>query len=679
MKIALIVKQYRPAAGGVETYFRHVSEALLRAGHEVHGFLHRWDGSLHPKLQLHRVPMLHRPPLLKILSFSLFCHRMLRDQDFDIVYALTQGCPQDVHRLGGGLQRVWAKTRWTSPAVRAVMAAMRPSFLALMWLERRTLRPEQCRWVVTNSQLCRGQLLAAHPFPADRVQVIYNGVDHGRFHPGARQHRQHVRRALGIPEDEILLLHASHNFSRKGVPVLVEALARADRRFQLLVVGRGASGRYERLARRLNVGDRLHFAGEVEDVEAYYGAADAFVLPTQYDPFANVCLEAMACGLPVVTTAANGAAEIVHAGQGGIVIQDPGDVSALARALHELRDADRRTAMGRRALETSAGFTWESHAGELLRLFEKVVAEKRALPQIAGDGRIRTVGRMEISEAFRPQLHALGLDRFEGVMDFLDGERMKENRYRSVFRIHGAGAPALYLKRHKRRPALREFLAPFLRGALPQSSGYREWQNAHRLQALGIPTLEPVAWGERVRRLGIEQESFFLSAEIEGAERLEDFLPKRFRPPLTRTAIAEKRALIRQVASLVHSLHAARLYHRDLYLGHIFVREEGRGDFRLFLIDLQRVEQRRRLSWRWRIKDLATLNFTAPAGALTGSDRLRFFLAYLRRRRLGRGNRLIVRAVLRKTARIRSHTAVLLRRRLEESRQGLAAGHRGVR
>jgi UDP-glucose:(heptosyl)LPS alpha-1,3-glucosyltransferase len=664
VKIAIVTKQYRSAGGGGEGYFRRASEELLSNGHEVHAFLHRWEGSLTPGLHLHRVPMVRRPPLLKILSFSLFCRHILKGQNFDIVYGLTQACPQDVHRLGGGLQRAWFEIRYQNPPLRAVMAAARPSFTAHLWLERRMLRAGQCRRVVTNSRLCRDQLLDAYPFPPERVRVIYNGVDHVRFHPGIRrQYRHEVRRALGVPEDEIVLLYASHNFSRKGLQTLIRALARTDRSFRLVVVGRGGPRRYDLLARRLGVHQRLQFMGVVEAIEAYYGAADALVLPTQYDPFANVCLEAMACGLPVVTTAANGAAEIIQERQAGIIVQNPADIPALGQALQDLRDPVRREGMGRRGVEASTSFTWEAHTKELIQLFEEVAAEKRKTPQERGAGRQGAAVRMEIREAYRPQLQALGLDHFERVMAFRNGQRYKENQYRSVIRITGKDGPSLYLKRHKRRPALREFLAPFFHGSLPLSSGRKEWLSALRLMALGIPTLEPVAWGERVRRLGLDQESFFMSTEIDGAERLESFLPKRYRPPLTEPEIGEKRALIRQLASLAAGLHEARVHHRDLYLGHIFIREDPPRGFQLFLIDLHRVEQRPRLSWRWRIKDLAALNFTAEGMPLTRMDRLRFYKQYRRTARLDGREKAVIRAILRKAEQIGQHTAKILARR----------------
>lgn len=409
MKIAIIMREYR-SGRGMEGYFRHASEELLRNGHEVHAFLHRWQGSLPSGLHLHRVPMVRRPALLKLLSFSLFCRQRVKSQDFDVVYGLTQTYPQDVHRMGGGVQRVWFGVRYPNRPIRTVMAAARPSLAANLWLERQILRPEHYRRVVTNSHLSRNQLLAGYTLPPERVRVIYNGVDHARFHSGVRsRHGRQLRAALDIPDRALLLLYVSNDFRRKGLSTLIRAMAQVPQETRALVVGKGSPRRYVRAATRLGIQDRLHFVGETGAIEAYYGAADGLVLPTQFDAFANVCLEAMACGLPVITTAANGAAEIVEQGEAGVVVHDPTNIESLAQAIQVLRDTTRREEMARRALEASSKLTWKAHAEALIQLFQEVSAEKRtshherdALPKGSHNTRLQAgwlgVGKPQESE-----------------------------------------------------------------------------------------------------------------------------------------------------------------------------------------------------------------------------------------------------------------------------------------
>jgi UDP-glucose:(heptosyl)LPS alpha-1,3-glucosyltransferase len=144
----------------------------------------------------------------------------------------------------------------------------------------------------------------------------------------------------------------------------------------LLVVGRGRPAPFRRLSRRLGVEERTHFIGATSAVQRYYAAGDLLVLPTLYDPFANVCLEAMACGLPVVTTAGNGAAEIIIPGENGFVQHDPGNAAELASLLAECLDRSRLLHMSDRARETAIPFTCEHNMTQTCTLFQQRLTDR---------------------------------------------------------------------------------------------------------------------------------------------------------------------------------------------------------------------------------------------------------------------------------------------------------------
>ncbi len=153
---------------------------------------------------------------------------------------------------------------------------------------------------------------------------------------------------------------------------LIEAFARSRRRdSHLVVVGRDkAQARAERLAGSLGIASRVHFAGAQEDVRPWYAAADSFVLPSLYDPFPNAALEAMACGLPVVTTPQCGTAELIVEGVNGFVVEALA-VDALADRLARL-DVLTAHEMGRRARERVEGFSLQSMAERLLTLYRSL-------------------------------------------------------------------------------------------------------------------------------------------------------------------------------------------------------------------------------------------------------------------------------------------------------------------
>ncbi len=174
----------------------------------------------------------------------------------------------------------------------------------------------------------------------EKLHVITNGVDLEQFHPRLREaHRQALRQKLGVGETARVALFVGSGYARKGLPALLEAFASlAMPRTELWVVGRDRqeAAMQRRAEALLGSGrnSRVRFFGAQEDVRPFYGAADLFVLPTRYDPFPNAVLEALACGLPVITTTTCGAAERVGASHGAVI--RAGDVTALGERLTAL-------------------------------------------------------------------------------------------------------------------------------------------------------------------------------------------------------------------------------------------------------------------------------------------------------------------------------------------------------
>jgi UDP-glucose:(heptosyl)LPS alpha-1,3-glucosyltransferase len=202
------------------------------------------------------------------------------------------------------------------------------------------------------------------------VRVIYNGVDLERFHPRhAAVHRDLARADASVSHADRVLLFAGSGYERKGLATAIEALPDLPGRI-LLVIGRGDESRYRRLAARLDVGDRVRWLGVRADLERWYGAADVLVLPTRYEPFGNVHLEALASGLAVVTTTAAGGAEVIEEGKNGAVIA-PGDPAALADAVDRLL-AESPAALGEAARRSAEPYTYQRQAEEFERLYREI-------------------------------------------------------------------------------------------------------------------------------------------------------------------------------------------------------------------------------------------------------------------------------------------------------------------
>ncbi len=233
------------------------------------------------------------------------------------------GC--DVYRAGDGVHAAWLARRGKFEAGwKRTLRAFNPKHFALTSLEREVFR--SIRLVIANSQMVADEIRHWHDFPADRIRVVPNGI--GGSIPSIP--RAEARERLDIPAGTFCVLFVGTGWERKGLRFAIEAVERIDNAI-LLVAGRGPSKRHRSASAR--------FLGPMSDLSALFSAADVFTLPTIYDPFSNACLEALAAGLPVVTTTANGFSEIITRGEHGDVVE-PGDVAALTSALEMWRGRD---------------------------------------------------------------------------------------------------------------------------------------------------------------------------------------------------------------------------------------------------------------------------------------------------------------------------------------------------
>jgi UDP-glucose:(heptosyl)LPS alpha-1,3-glucosyltransferase len=280
---------------------------------------------------------------------------------------------QHVYRAGEGCHQAYLEAVGARRHRRLVYRRM------VLALERRVFaRTPQ---VVAISRRGAEEIVRLYGVPSTRLTVVYNGIDLTRFHPDHRaRHRAATRGEAGVASDAWVALFVGSGFERKGLDTAVQALAAlSDRRSRLVVIGKGDVRPYRRLSERLAIGERVAWLGARPDVERWYAAADALVLPTRYEPFGNVHLEALASGLPVVTTTAAGGAEAVGDDAGAVV--PPGDAGAVAAALERLQAADaQRTAAAARA--AAEPFTYERQVAGFERVY-------RRLPAVRSDFTLR--------------------------------------------------------------------------------------------------------------------------------------------------------------------------------------------------------------------------------------------------------------------------------------------------
>lgn len=380
MKIALVIKHYALLQGGAERYAVDLSRALVEAGCEVHILANRYEPDGPDSVRFHPVKMVHKPSWLRVLSFSRNAGKIIEREQFDIVYALTQTYPQDLYLTGGGVYRHWMRVRYPATLPRWLAYLIRPIHLANVYLESRLYDAANNRMIIANSLLCKSHVQRYWRVPEERIKVIYHGVDHVLFNPRkAGNARLKTRRSLGIKDDAPLLLFVSNNWKRKGLATILQSLGKLNDSqvpFELVVLGRGNPRAYRRPIEKLGLGQQVHFVGHTDEIIDYYGAADLVVLPTLYDSFGNVCIEAMACGTAVITSRSSGVAELIRPGVNGYILENPGDASELSNLLESCSDPGKLQQMGLAAWETALEYTPRRNARETLAVCRHVYDEK---------------------------------------------------------------------------------------------------------------------------------------------------------------------------------------------------------------------------------------------------------------------------------------------------------------
>jgi UDP-glucose:(heptosyl)LPS alpha-1,3-glucosyltransferase len=346
--------------GGVERATADFLAALVAHGHDVH-LLSRPGQAEVPGVTLHTLALPPVPGTARLLALPLAVRLAVRRRLWDVVQSHERTLGQDVYRAGEGCHRAY---------LQALPARGRAVYhQVLLALERRVFAgtPE----IVAISRHGAAEIARLYGVPEARLTVIYNGVDLVRFHPHHRDRLRAAARAeVGVAADAWVVLFAGSGFERKGLATAVEALAALeDRRSRLLVLGRGDTRAYRALAERMEVARRIAWLGPRPDVERWYAAADALVLPTLYEPFGNVHLEALASGLPVVTTTVAGGAEAVSDGCGAVI--PPRHPAAVAGALTRLRAAD-RSGLAAAARAAAEPFTYARQVAGFVQVYRRL-------------------------------------------------------------------------------------------------------------------------------------------------------------------------------------------------------------------------------------------------------------------------------------------------------------------
>jgi len=369
--IALVRQRY-VYHGGAEVILARTITALQQQGTRVTLVTRAWQGV--PGLVVHTCNPFYVGRLWRDWAFARCVCRTLAGQQFDLVQSHERIACCDVYRAGDGVHREWLaqRARVLGPAAHWLMR-MNPYHRYMLRAEKNLFESPRLRAVICISRMVRDEIRNNFSIPAERLHIIYNGVDTAKFHPDLRGQRAAVRTQLDIPAPATLFLFVGSGFERKGVRQALMALSRLPDTAYLLVVGKDKhAGAFARLADRLGISKRVRFAGPRMDVLPFYGAADALLHPTLYEPFGTVVLEALAVGLPVITSHKCGGAELIEDGKNGFVC-DALDCDGITAAMRRLLDPEQRNRMGVEARRTAEPLTLEAMGSQLTGLYLRLL------------------------------------------------------------------------------------------------------------------------------------------------------------------------------------------------------------------------------------------------------------------------------------------------------------------
>jgi UDP-glucose:(heptosyl)LPS alpha-1,3-glucosyltransferase len=387
MDIAFCYESVLPTRGGCETYIAGLARRLVADGHDVHLYACRWDDAALPeKIHYHPVRIPACPRFVRPWKFAAACSRALARSNHQVSIGFDKILGLDIVYPQGGLYVASARhnlLKYKNPLTRGLVRFSKcfdlahRSFLAI---ERRQYLGPNPPLVIAISEMVRNHFQEYLRFSAADLRLVRLAPDPERLDECDRPRRRlEWRQTWDIAPDTTVALFVGLNYRLKGLEPLLHAVKRLpDRPFCLLVAGHSRTAEFEKLARRLGVEHRVRFIGYCKDMRNGYFASDLLVHPTFYDPCSHVVLEAMTCGLPVITSRYNGASELLHPPREGFVIADPHDHEQLAWCLAQLLDPARRAACGQAARKTAAQWTFEHHYRQMLSVFAEAMARKHA-------------------------------------------------------------------------------------------------------------------------------------------------------------------------------------------------------------------------------------------------------------------------------------------------------------
>jgi UDP-glucose:(heptosyl)LPS alpha-1,3-glucosyltransferase len=385
VKIGLAILHADPARGGAERYTIDIARALSHRGHDIHIMASSFSDEVPWELKQIKFECNAPGRTLRYRQFLNHFDQHILGSNYDVVHAMLPMRWCDVYHPHAGLA---AQAMETGHEKHTGIAKPLAKFFnrfnsrrrMMARVERTLINSVKRPLVLCLSDAMKLSVRNYYPSLTDADLVtLMNAVDLQKFNPSLRPAvRDQTRSKLGLNKEHIVALIVAQDFERKGVGEAIMALPRARvPNLRLVVVGGDDPTEYLKLAAAWKVTDRVIFAGQTNDVFSFYRAADFFVLPTKHDPCSLALLEALGMGLPVISTRANGATEVMQEAIDGYILTDATRIDDLADLMRTLCDNRRRQTMSDAVMGHRAKFSFDHHLNLLLKIYQ--TAQSRRL------------------------------------------------------------------------------------------------------------------------------------------------------------------------------------------------------------------------------------------------------------------------------------------------------------